>query len=51
MGGQGGFARNRPSVQGALLVRPDGFIAWCATGVADAAVLDKVFATVTVVRR
>ncbi|MEV0050467.1 hypothetical protein AB0H34_08225 [Saccharopolyspora shandongensis] len=48
--GPGRFRAKSPlrhEVQGALLVRPDGFIAWCASGVADAAVLDKVFATVT----
>jgi 2-polyprenyl-6-methoxyphenol hydroxylase-like FAD-dependent oxidoreductase len=32
---------------GALLVRPDGFIAWRANGVADAAVLGKVLASIT----
>jgi hypothetical protein len=32
---------------GAILVRPDGFIAWRTTGIADAAVLDKVLASIT----
>lgn len=32
---------------GALLVRPDGFIAWRASGAADPGVLQKVLATVT----
>ncbi|WP_280275357.1 FAD-dependent monooxygenase [Nocardia wallacei] len=32
---------------GAILVRPDGFIAWRTTGNADSAVLEKVVSTVT----
>jgi 2-polyprenyl-6-methoxyphenol hydroxylase-like FAD-dependent oxidoreductase len=32
---------------GAILVRPDGFIAWRTTGIAEAAVLDKVLASIT----
>lgn len=32
---------------GAMLVRPDGFIAWRASGIADAEALDRVLASVT----
>jgi 2-polyprenyl-6-methoxyphenol hydroxylase-like FAD-dependent oxidoreductase len=32
---------------GAILVRPDGFIAWRASGIADAEVLDTVLASIT----
>jgi hypothetical protein len=32
---------------GAILVRPDGFIAWRASGIADADVLDKALASIT----
>jgi 2-polyprenyl-6-methoxyphenol hydroxylase-like FAD-dependent oxidoreductase len=32
---------------GAILVRPDGFIAWRASGIADADVLDTVLASIT----